>query len=103
MPIRSFKTLDGGDYIQETIQSNTGQALKDISNKAIVDGTLIESVALIAGQDNMIAHKLGRPLKFWVLARQNTNTTVWETTSTNPEFFLTLRCGSNCTVNLWVG
>ena len=103
MAIRATKTLNPKDYELSQIQQWVADKLNEISSSQILDGTLLAGINLIAGQDNLVSHKLNRTPVFWILARQNTNTTVWEVATDLPQTFLNLRCGSNCTINLWVG
>jgi hypothetical protein len=77
--------------------------INDISKVPIIDGNLLKDVNLIAGQDNVINHGLNRGPLFWMLARINAQSTVWEIRHNLEDRFLKLRCSANCTVNLWVG
>lgn len=101
--IPAFKKINTGDFITNSIQDNVDQSFNNITKSEIIDGILLTGISLTSGADNMVEHKLGRNPIFWMLARQNTNTTVWETTANTNASFLALRCGSNCTVSLWVG
>lgn len=101
--MKTFKKINSGDYVTGTIQDNVAEALDAVNKSQIIDGGLMEDIDLVSGQTNLIAHRLGRTLRFWILVRQDTNSTVWETQSDNPELFLTLNCSSNCKVSLWIG
>lgn len=84
------------------IQDNVKNALDPVLKLPISNGVFIEDVALVSGQDNPIAHKLGRKPVLWFLAGQDTNANVWEVSTDQPDIYLNLRASANCTVSLWV-
>lgn len=99
--MKPFKKIQTGEYDTSVIQDNVEQSINAIINGSIVDVSLLSGIALTAGQDNAVSHKLQRNLRFWILSGINANANVWEVSKDST--FLTLRCSSNCTVNLWVG
>jgi hypothetical protein len=84
------------------IQDNIKSALDPVLRLPISDGVFIQDVSLISGQDNPVAHKLGRRVVLWFLGGQDTNANVWQVSTDQPEIYLNLRASSNCTVSLWV-
>lgn len=64
-----------------------------------LDGVLLEKKA-IAATPTRLVHSLNRKPLGWILARQNTNTTVWEISSDTTS--ITLQAGGACTVNVLV-
>lgn len=95
-----LKQLNSSDRVVQQMQSNTAEAIQNIEKSHFQDGNLLTSITLVSGQDNQVSHKLARQPQLWVLTDQNTNTTVWRTAWDST--FLTLQCGANCTINLWV-
>jgi hypothetical protein len=64
-----------------------------------IDGVLLKNQVL-GGTAKRLVHGLGRLPNGWILARQNTNTTVWETAVDADS--ITLQAGATCTVGVWV-
>src|SRR5437867_1998371 len=100
--IPSFKKVHFEDRTLGTFQTNVEQVLTPIIGSVIIDGNLLKDIALTAGKNNQIAHKLARLPLFWILARQNTNSVVWES-QVATDTYITLNCSSSCTISLWVG
>lgn len=84
----------------ELIQANVESALTPLQQSPLTGGNLLTDVLLTSGVDNKLSHRLGVTPTLWALVRQDTNTTVWEVSA--DARFLTLRCGANCTVSVWV-
>lgn len=98
MPLKRINT---GDQNLQMIQDNVAAAVNGIESRPFQKGVLLENVALSSSGTNAIAHKLQRPVRIWVIARQKANATVWEVSSDSN--YLNLQCSSSCTVSLWVG
>ena len=100
-----LKRLLGGDTETARLQDNVQAALDDVAAVTILGGRQIEDVALVTGgEDNVVNHGLERPLQGYMVVRKDTETTIWDTQGSNPtqSKTLTLRCGADCTVSLWV-
>ncbi len=91
----------------QLIQDNVDAAITPMQAIPFVGGTVISAKALVTGQDNLVAHKLGHPVNVWSVIRQSANSVVWEQSSTQlgnestDKNFINLRCSANCTVSLW--
>ncbi len=96
----TFKTINVADKNIQLIQDNVGTALTPLQAIPMVGGNMLTSIDLTSGQDNKVAHKLGRTPQFWILARQNADSRVWESDADSS--FLVLQCSNSCTVSLWV-
>ena len=63
-----FSTIRTGNSILDRIQANISNAFNQIFVPSIFfGGVFIPSTALIAGQDNVINHGLGRSPRVWIL------------------------------------
>lgn len=100
--MKAFKQLNTESAELNRVQDNVSSSLDPIIGLPILNGTLVESVALFAGQDNNVSHMLGRKARGWILARQDSNSVVWEKAAVLPERQLNLWCSANCTISLWV-
>lgn len=103
-----MKQISATDRVVQTIQENAAQAVTSIEATPFVGGNRLVGVPLLAGQDNLVAHKLGRQLQNWTLTNQDTNTAVWSPDSASlgnsnaSAQFLNLWCGADCSVSVWV-
>lgn len=85
------------------LQSNLDNWSKNVQNSSVNNGILLQNIALISGQNNVIQHKLGRELVGYFV-RLKGNSIVWDTQVTNrlTTSTLILHCSANVTVDLWV-
>jgi hypothetical protein len=103
----TFKRVQTPDVTINQIQDSIQDGLNQISSP-FTSGNLLTTQLIVAGQDNLIAHKLGSKPQVWVLTDQNTNATVWSPVSSqlagqsSSNLFLNLRASSTCTVSIWV-
>ena len=75
-----------------------------VMDSSILDGILITGQDLASGTTSIISHKLGRPIKGWVVVGKNAAQHVYDVQSSNdnPDKFLYLTAGGTVTVDLWV-
>lgn len=103
-----LKRINIPDKNLQLMQDASADAVRGIEATPFQGGKLITGKALVSGQDNLIAHGLSRVPQMWVLAGVNVNTAVWSPVSTqlanaaSSAQYLNLRCGTSCTVNVWV-
>jgi hypothetical protein len=108
--VKALDRLQVADDDLRRVQDNVVKAFLPLSRNPLLDGNLLEGVALVGGSaDNEVAHKLGRKLRGWVVLRcyavaSPEDTSLWDTQSTNPspELTLRLRALNAMTVDLWV-
>lgn len=102
--LKKIKKVFSEDREVNQLQENIEQVITPIIDKQILDGIIIKSISLIAGQDNPISHKLSRPLRGWVIVRKREQSDIWDTQDTNTQKSrtLNLQCSTNVTVDLWV-
>jgi len=102
MPLKTFTQINVTDYELSRVQNGLINFSNQFPGIPILDGRLIESVSLVAGQDNLVETKLDVNWTGWFLARLTANAVVYEGTQTNRLKFLNLRCSADCTVSVWV-
>lgn len=114
MPFKKFKKLfvstsdleEPNNLLRviNNIQSNIEDSLAPLILKTQNDSAIITSQELVAGQNNVINHTLGRKLVGWKLVRVRGQATVWDTQDDNPASNLTLwlHTSANVTVDLEV-
>ena len=85
------------------MQTKWAASINPVINQPWNSGVLLKSIALVSGS-NTINHKLGRILQGWVIVRQRSAATVYDTQDTNtmPALTLKLTASANVTVDLLV-
>lgn len=86
-------------FVQQFMDMVIGN-LKRMQQLGTIDGVLLKNIALTGGTAKRIVHGLGRAPQGWILARQNANSVVWETTADSAS--ITLQASATCTINVWV-
>ena len=85
------------------IQDNTNQALKEISNIALLKGVFVAAF-LTTGVDNSVDTGLGRQYQGFIVVDIDANATVWRSTTANPfpDKMIFLRSSANTSVTLYI-
>lgn len=85
------------------LQANIVKAISPLLQNPALYGLLLTSQFLGTGA-NTLLHKLGRPLQGWVIVRQRSLASVYDTqdAQSEPETFLTLVASAPVTVDLYV-
>lgn len=102
---KKFKKLILKDFESvERFQDNVDAALNLLPSIEIIQGRLVQSLALKAGQTNVIDHKLGRAPLGWFVTRQKSNAVIWDTQDDNrtPTLSLYLNSSADVSVDIWV-
>lgn len=104
MAFPAFKNVNPDDPIIDKLESNVAQVFSYLQGKAIIDGVLIEGVALLSSKTNLVPHLLQRRPRGYIVVKQNANATIWDSTpAANIEnIYLQLLVSANVTVSLWV-
>jgi hypothetical protein len=78
--------------------------LEEITNKRLIDGNLLLGVSLVTGVDNIVTHKLGRPIVGYLITQKSADCRIWDNQLTNEQKdkFLNLETSANVTVDIWV-
>ena len=98
--IPGLETQHTGNQDVELLQQNIKKFAKVLEDNPLLDGRLLEDVALNAAANTDINHGLGRVPRGWILTDQSAAATVyrvaWTTTT------LTLLASGATTVDIWV-
>lgn len=100
---RFTKIKTGEKIIDQTIDS-VDLVFGDIATREIINGQLIENISIPTGSVVRVSHGLQRPLKGWIVVKQNANSSIWDSENSNSQKtqFLLLNSSANVTVSLWV-
>jgi hypothetical protein len=99
--ITGFRPLGSTSQELNRIQTNIQTVTDNIIRSDILDGRLIQNVAIGTTATN-VAHGLNRRYKGWIVVDNNTACTLRSATSSLPNQFLSLIASSACTISLWV-
>ena len=101
--MEQFREINSSDRELNELQLRLRRVLAPVTGATVLDGVLIESVALSATVNN-VAHGLGRAYRGWIVTDRDANQTVYRdgTSTADPVLFLPLLAGGAVTVDLWV-
>ena len=104
MANKAFKKLNSLDRILNLFQDNVEDSITDILKDPAIDGVYLTDIVLVAGQNNIINHTLGRKLTGWTITRKRGLGDVYDVQDTNtlPKLTLLLRTSVNVTVDIRV-
>jgi hypothetical protein len=104
MALRRYERIHAADPDLNRVQQRLQDALLPVMDASIIDGLLITDQDLVSGTTSIISHKLGRPIRGWIVVGKNAAQHVYDVQSSNenPEKFLYLTAGGTVTVDLWV-
>jgi len=102
--VKSFKKLELENKELNKLQSNIELTFTPIINSEIINGILIRNLNLTTGQDNIVAHKLGRKALGYIIVKKSDESTIWDVDSEtfSEKNFLILNCSADVVVSLWV-
>jgi hypothetical protein len=102
--LTNFSKIGFTDSELSRLESNIENAFAPIFTKEILNGRLINDVALITGITNKVEHGLQRDVLGYIVVKRGANAVVWdgEAINTMRSSFLNLLCSANVTVSLWV-
>jgi hypothetical protein len=85
------------------VQSQIISSVQPVLDNPIVNGRLIQSLAIASGS-NVIDHGLGRTLLGWIVVRNSASVTFYDTQSSNanPARTLLLTASGAATISLYV-
>ncbi len=98
-----FKTVGLEEAGVSQFQKNTEESFKEIFLKEILNGQILQDIALTTSFQN-IPHLLQRPLVGYLVIMRDANSVVFddEANNTMKDKFVRLRGSANVNVNLWV-
>ena len=68
--ISAFSRVSTEDDRVEGLQNSLESSFRSFQSCPLLDGHLLEDVSLVSGL-NTIDHKLGRPIRGWIITRSN--------------------------------
>lgn len=104
MPIKRINTQDRD---MQLIQDNVEGAISPLQSAPLSGGIVIPA-SLVASQDNLISHNLGRRPMFYLISIPNVQSTIWSPVTSSlsgsnvNSTYINLRCSTTCTVSLWI-
>lgn len=100
-----FLDLTTDDQKLRPILDRLKEVVRVLSNKQLIDGQLLEEVAVLkyapTNYVNMIPHKLGRKMNGYIVVRAFPNVGISEDVPSD-ETFIYLRSTLAATISLWV-
>ena len=100
--IPAFRAIRTAVKDIQRLQDALSKVFNAIQKKEILDGRLINSVALTTSGPAEIEHGLRKPIRGWIIVEKNANAIVYSSVSTTPNATLILNTTANVTVDLWV-
>lgn len=103
-----FKTINTDDKDLQFIQDNVAASILPLESQPMVGGVVLKNISLVAGQDNIIQHTLGRFPQIFFVGNLNQNSVVWSQSSTalfnqsSNALNINLRCSVSCIITLWI-
>lgn len=100
-PLRKVRSDD--DTIRQ-LQGAVDLVFQELLKKQIIEGNFLENIALNTGVDNLVSHKLGRPVQGYIVVKRDADANIWDTEAQNTmkTSFVNLRSSADCTISLWV-
>lgn len=101
--MKKFPKLNVTERSLSLIQDNLASAIDPLLKLPLSDSNLLEGIVLESGT-NLINHKLGRPLRGWVVVRKNADESIYDDQENNalPAQKLSLVSSGDVTVDLIV-
>lgn len=92
------------DRVLDTMQSNIQTSFSPLLDIAMLNGNLRLAESLAAGQDNLVAHGLGRKFISYFTGNPSAAGVVSTsaTNNPNPDKYVILRTTISMTVDLWI-
>ncbi len=100
--MRVFQKIYTEDALQQRLQDNIANSFNQFEKLPQLDSVIVKDVVLSSTIDNVVEHKLSRPVQGWQVVRQNANAVVYESSTTNtaPSSVILLRASASCTVSI---
>lgn len=101
MPIGQMRQTIFKDQEQTQLQAALNDQFAGIAKIPFMNGILIQGVALVNGQANVVNTGLGAKAQGYFITSNSTGTTIWNDTFSGAAS-ISLHCSANTTVDLWV-
>lgn len=103
MALPGFAKVVVEDDTLNRVQDRLRVAITALSSVPLLDGVLLENVALVSGSFTAVPHRLARPWRGYIVVANGANAVVWNQSPGNDaSTFLYLQPSASVTVTLWV-
>ena len=100
MSLQAFKRIREPDTT--SLQRNTYEWTEQLSKNPLLSGVLLEGITMTTGT-NSIEHKLGRPVRGFLVVNQSSNSNFWVDPSNQTlESILVLSSSANSTISIYI-
>lgn len=102
-----YLRIQTSDETLNRIQDSIASVVQDLNSQLFPGGNLVK-FDLKTGKDNLVPHGLAKMPQVWIVARLDTNATIWEQVSADlsgqsaTKDYLNLRCSADCSISVWV-
>lgn len=97
-----IQRIQTGSEDVDRLQSNIVPPLNQLLGIPFLNGRLLKSIGVVAGQNNAVEHKLGREYQGYWITGIDADANIWTSSVQNKAKFITLASSSDVTVDLWV-
>lgn len=103
-----FSKINTPDQNLNLVQDNVDKALVPLQQIPMVGGNVLSGVSLLSGQDNLVPHKLGRAVQYFIIMSLNAQSIIWTQAASalknqsTDNIYINLRTSANCTATIWV-
>jgi hypothetical protein len=103
MSLPAFEKLRTGVDNLDRLQDRLLKVLSALLRLPLLDGQLVEDLALTSGLNNL-NHGLGRSLRGYLVVRASADVRLWDddAASSAPQLFHRIQASAPATVTLWV-
>ena len=101
MSLKKIKTINSKDYELSKVQRNTAAFAQQLIGNPILDGNLLEDLAVTTTATDF-SHGLGRKPLGYILVKASAGVTLFDTESTTPNVTLKLTASASSTISIWV-
>lgn len=102
MALSPMQLIRGLPYQLDKVQQNASNTFSQLNNNLFINGNMIQNISITSGTPVNINTGLGVPLQIWIVVRNNSNSVIWESSSTDSNI-LVLNASASTTISIWVG
>lgn len=104
MSLPALKKTRSENVDVRRLEDAVDDVVRPLSSNPLLDGRLIEGVAITSGTTKLVDHGLGRAWRGWYVVDRNANANVYRDTASRAEASrqLALLASATVTVTLWV-
>jgi hypothetical protein len=101
--IRALRLFNFADQALQRAFDEVATVIKLITASEVIDGVLVQNVAIVAGTTKYVSHGLGREPLGCVIVRKRADARTWDTqdSNTTPKSTFALNASADVTVDCW--